>query len=290
MRLLTGAVLASCFLVAAGSPRAAEGERPAFPVVAGWKFAPPPGDSLYTPDNLWDMIDGAADLYLGYGFEDLRIGEYTDAGGTDVRVELYRFSSTENAFGVYSQERNPGYRFVEIGTQGYVEDKVLNFLCGVYYVKISSHREGKTGREAMLVIGRRIAEYLQQRSGWPTRLEFFPEENKLPDTESYIAENFLGYRFFHSAFIARYEGGCMLFIMEFDSPLQARAVAEAYMIAVDRKKGLKEGEITDIADPRNDPIVMLLRGRVICGAIDPTGSPLAHRYIELLGARLPGGN
>ncbi len=258
-----------------------------FPTVAGWKTAPPPGDSVYTPDNLWDTIDGGADLFLSYGFVDLHIMEYTDTSGTDVRVELYRHASRANAFGIYSQERNPGYNFIEIGTQGYVEEKVLNFFCGMYYVKISSHREGKAGIAGMALIGRRVAEHLGQEAGWPATLTLLPAQKRLPNSESYIAENFLGYRVFHSAFTARYEGGCTLFIMEFESASRARGVAEAYMKAVGRPQELTEGEITDIPDPHNGSVAMFLKGRTISGAFGAGGEALARRYMELLKVRLP---
>ena len=286
MKLILAPVL--FFLLSGGGGLfAKEGDGSVFPRVAGWRIAPPPGDSVYTPDNLWDIIDGAAELFLSYRLLDLRIMEYADTAGTDVRVELYRHDSRTNAFGIYSQERNPGAHFIDIGTQGYVEDKVLNFLCGVYYVKISSHREGKEGTDAMLLIGRRVAEHLGQESGWPAALELLPGEQRLPNTESYIAENFLGYRMLHSAFTARYEGGCTLFIIDLESPSRARGVADSYMKAVGRPQGLPEGEITDIQDPHNGSLAMFLQGRILSGAFSAGGAPaLAHRYLELLEPRL----
>ena len=213
--------------------------------------------------------------------------EYTDSAGTDVRVELYRHNSSANAFGIYSQERNPGYKFIEIGTQGYIEEKVLNFLCGVYYVKISSHREGSAGIDGMALVGRRVADHLHQEPGWPAPLALLPAEKRLPNTETYIAENFLGYRALHSAFTARYEGGCTLFVMDLGSASRARGAAEAYMKAVGRQRELTEGEITDIPDPHNGSLALLIKGRTISGAFGAGGGALAHRYMELLKVRLP---
>ncbi len=286
MRLILAPVL--FFLISGGGASFAQrGEGSVFPTVAGWRIAPPPGDSVYRPDNLWDIIDGAAELFLSYGLVDLRIMEYTDTAGTDVRVELYRHDSRTNAFGIYSQERNPGAHFIDIGTQGYVEDKVLNFLCGVFYVKISSHREGSEGINAMQLIGRRVAEHLGQEPGWPAALALLPAEQRLPNTEGYIAENFLGYRILHSAFTARYEGGCTLFIIDLESPSRARGVAESYMEAVGRLQEMREGKITDIPDPHNGPLAMLLHDRILSGAFSTGGGPaLVHRYLELLEARL----
>jgi hypothetical protein len=204
-------------------------------------------------------------------------------------VELYRHSSAANAFGIYSQERNPTYHFVGIGTQGYLEDKVLNFLCGVYYVKISSHREGHEGREAMLSIGRRVAEHLHQEALWPPALALLPSEGRLPNTEAYIAENFLGYRFFRSSFTARYEGGCTLFVMDLGSPSGARAAARAYTKRLGGDQELKEGEITDLRDPRIGQVAMVLKGRRLCGVLGGGGGRPVHRYLEILVGGLPSG-
>ena len=266
--------------------RARAGEDSRFPAVPGWTLAPPPGESVYTPDNLWDCIDGGAELFLSYGFVDLHIGEYTDAAGTDVRVELYRLSSGTNAFGIYSQERNPGYQFIDIGTQGYVEEKVLNFLSGVYYVKMSSHRQGKTGIDAMEAIGRRVADALHQERGWPLALALLPAEKRLANTESYSAENYLGYADFRSAFSARYEGNVTLFLMDFGSRTRAHAAAIAYLNRAASADSLTEGSITDVSDPHNGSVAMLLVGRFVCGA---TGGEKAraHRYMELLQRGLP---
>lgn len=269
-------------LTGCGAPLADAGEGSLFPAVPGWKSAPPPGDSVYTPENLWDIIDGAAELFLSYGFVDLQIREFADTAGTDVRVELYRHSSGTNAFGMYSQERNPGCHYIEIGTQGYVEDKVLNFLSGVFYVKISSHRGGTEGIDAMVLIGSLVARHLHQESGWPSPLARLPAERRLPNTESYIAENFLGYRSLRSAFTARYEGGCTLFLMEFGSASLARSAADAYVKAAGAVQNLREGEMTDVSDPRTGPVVMLLRGRTLSGAFGTGGDALLHRYLDLL--------
>jgi hypothetical protein len=289
MKLLFGSILLS-LMMACGASAATAGDGTTFPAIAGWTLAPPPGDSVYTPDNLWDIIDGAAELFLSYGFVDLRIGEYSDSAGTDVRVELYRHSSRENAFGMYSQERIPDYHFIEIGTQGYVEERVLNFFTGVYYVKISSHRDGQTGINAMLLIGRRVAEHLQQEPGWPAVLALLPAEKRIANTESFIAENFLGYSFFHSAFTRRYEQGLTLFVMDFDSPSRARAAADAYLKTIGLPPGVPENAITDISDPHNGPLVMLVRGRRVSGGFGSVEKAVAHRYLGLLRERLPAEN
>ncbi len=268
-----------------GTPTGSGAEGPAFPQVPGWHIAPPPGDSLYTSDNLWDIIDGGAELFLSYGFRDLRIAEYTDTAGTDVRVELYRHSTGENAFGIYSQERNPGYHFIGMGVQGYVEEKVLNFLCGSYYVKISSHREGKPGIDAMETIGRRVAEHLRQKAEWPAALAVLPAEGRMANTEGYIAENFLGYRCFHAAFTARYEGGCTLFLMDCGSPAGAGGAVKEYTKTAGIAADFPEDEIVQVTDRHSGPVAMFVHGRYLCGAYGG-GVPPPRPLLELLRVRV----
>ena len=92
------------FLVCMMPEAGAAGRGDILPHVEGWSLAPRQGDAVCTPENLRNIIGGAADLFLRYGFSDLRIGEYTNPSGIDVRIELYRHNSVENTFGICSQE------------------------------------------------------------------------------------------------------------------------------------------------------------------------------------------
>jgi hypothetical protein len=260
-----------------------------FPEVAGWTFAPPPGDSVYTPNNLWDIIDGGAELFLSYGFVDLRIGEYSNAAGTDVRVELYRHASKENAFGIYSQERNTGYHFIRIGTQGYIEDGALNLLCGTYYIKISTHKKGKAARDAMEMIGRKVLASLGEKSGWPPQLGYFPPERKVANGEGYVGENLLGYKFFHSAFTARYRDGSTLFLIEYASPAEARSAVTAYQKAVRDTAEMREGTVAEISDLYNGAVYILVHGRTLAGAYGTVAKSEARERLERVKVKIPGG-
>src|SRR5512133_2305471 len=74
---------------------------------------------VFTPENLWDFINGAADNYLAYGFADLHVAEYKK-GKDVIKLEIYRHGDTTLAFGIYSSERSPTFRFVNLGAQGYI--------------------------------------------------------------------------------------------------------------------------------------------------------------------------
>jgi hypothetical protein len=254
-----------------------------FPAIQGWSLAL---DSVvYTPDNLWNIIDGAADAFLLYGFIDLHIGEYLNRDSVDVRAELYKLSSAANAFGIYSQERKPEYNFIDVGTEGYIEDGVLNFLCGTYYVKLSSHAVGRKGLSALRVTADTLASHLHQNKTTPPQLSLLPSERKIQRSESYIADSYLGYSFFRSAFIAQYDssGKIQLFVMEFESPAAARAALKRYTETLNTPdKRIEDGRYM-LDDPNNGTIGMLLYKQYLCGVVNCEKEPAREVYLERLG-------
>jgi len=245
---------------------------------------------VYSPDNLWNIIDGAADAYLLYGFEDLHIGEYLSPDSVDVRAELYRHSSAANAFGIYTQERKPEYNFIDVGTEGYIEDGVLNFLCGTHYVKLTSHTMGSKGLAALRTVAASLVSYLHQEKGFPPQLAFLPSEGQIRRSESYIADSYLGYSFFHSAYVAQYDDGgkTQLFVMEFESPAAARSALERYMKTLNSPGGqVRDGKYT-LADPNNGTIGVLLERQYLCGVVNCGKEKTRAKHMERLGRSLRG--
>ncbi len=224
---------------------------------------------VYTPDNLWNIIDGAADAYLLYGFVDLHTAEYRSPDSVDVRAELYKHSSAANAFGIYSQERKPEYSFIDVGTEGYIEDGVLNFLCGDYYVKLTSHAMGTKGRKALNATAEQLVAHLHQGKGFPSQLALLPVDGKIQRSESYIADSYLGYSFFRSAFVAQYDsaGKIQLFVMEFPSPEAAHGTLERYLKTLGKLQERAADGNYNLSDPNNGTIGMLLEKQYLCGVV-----------------------
>lgn len=235
------------------------------PFIEGWTRLE--GEIIYTRANLFDLIDGAADLFLSYGFVDLRTARYIGIDSTVVRVELYRHDSRDNAFGMYSAERAPEYRFIDVGTQGYMEEGVLNFLSGIFYVKIMTREEGDRGRDAMTLVARHVHEALRQDDSWPEVLEFFPQKGKLANAEGYIAENFLGYKFLRSAFTAEYNqrGRFRLFIIAPQGPGETEHMAQRYLTEIGAEGASRHNGSFFFDDPNNGPIALAVEGRYLCG-------------------------
>jgi len=208
-------------------------------------------------------------MFVSYGLQDMRAAEYWSKDSLDVRVELYRYSRHENAFGVYSQERSPEFTFIEIGTQGYMEEGLLNFLCGLYYAKISTHRSGGEAKNAMLNVAKVIVEHLQQATGWPAMIRLLPSEGRLANSETFVLENFLGYSFMRSAWTARYEAdkGPLAFVLDCVTSDDAGRTLRQYLQVVNAGESTAVNGLFNIVDPNHGWVGLVVRGRFLAGVV-----------------------
>src|SRR5512147_3107272 len=70
---------------------------------ANWKWD---GKEMkYNSKTLFDYMDGAAELYLTYGFQNLTVRRFEKSKQPPIIVELYEMASSEDAYGLFSFER-----------------------------------------------------------------------------------------------------------------------------------------------------------------------------------------
>ena len=251
--------------------------------VDGWKRS---GDVLiYYPDNLYEYINGAADLYISYDFEELRVGEYINSKKSSIVVDIYRHRTPLYAFGIYSQEKPSQGNFIKIGAQGYQQELMLNFVKGAYYVKLSGSDISENSEQVLQEFARKIAHDLEGSSRLPQELSFFPEKNKIKNSEKFIAKNFLGYGFLHDVFSAEYhnkDNTFSIFILPRNSSEECRAILFAYIEKTKTEiKDLSEGTYT-ITDPYNGPVTLMWKSKFIAGILDLSNEALRQEYLQLL--------
>jgi len=186
-----------------GNSKSAYGKEVIFPELDGMSIDY--NYPVYTGEDLWDYINGAADGYQAYHFEQLNIAEYKDGDDNIVKVEIYRHKRPEDAYGIYSTERSPDYHFVDIGAEGYAEKSLTNFVTGHYYVKVIAGA-GTTGSDRMIMkISHAVCKSLVEKPELPELLSVFPAEGRLDHSDSFISSNVLGHEFLQDAFKADYE-------------------------------------------------------------------------------------
>ncbi len=261
-------------------------ENDLFPEIKGWDLKIE--KETYTPANLFELIDGAADLYIQYGFQRLYIATYHNNQDIAVRVELYHHNVPENAYGIYTSERMPDYHFIPVGVQGYTAEGVLHFLTGSFYVKIMSVGSRNAGEEILRLIAEEIVKKINQNNSWPVEISFFPEEGKVFMSDGYVAKNFLGYGFLQSAFTARYTtgGGMTLFIIH-GKDKEAEVMLNTYLGMMKEDKVRRQDGIYIVNDFFNGNVYMSLKSDYIAGAFnvrdEQAAITLIKRTTELIG-------
>lgn len=258
-----------------------------FPDLEGWKK--PQKLDTYTADNLWDIIDGAADGYLLYDFEEMTMGDYTLDNGLYITLEVYRHQSAEDAFGIYSQERPSKATYIQIGGQGYQEDANLNFFAGKHYIKIRCSGKSELEVNSVRKLGETIAKLAGPDSKLPSQLALFPVEGKIPNSEQYINQNFMGYSFFRNAFIANYivKGSAFnIFIISGATAQDCKDMLQSLLKNNGKEQTNLVPGIFDIKDKYNGNLKVLWKDKYLCGVYNTGDNKIMQDYIALLDINL----
>ena len=248
----------------------------------------------YAPENLYEYIDGASDLFLAYGFKELTLVHYKYPSNAEVTLELYDQGSPENAFGMYSQERPREGEYFPVGAEGYGEEKIFNCTKGPFYVKLSLM--GCVDERPVLFlerIARRVAERLPATSSLTSLLNAFPQEDKRSRSETYVLENFLGHPFLSRFFSAEYslEGKTYrLFLSEKGTPEEAALVLKEWNRIAPQVKDLSpaRGETVRLEDPFNGTVLLKVLDKSVLGVLSPDpllGEELLERFAQGLARR-----
>jgi hypothetical protein len=253
-----------------------------FPDLEGWAKDGEP--ALYEPETLYEYIDGAADIYISYGFRELASLYYVKGENEGIAVDVYRHDTPRNAFGIYSQERPSDGDFIDVGTQGYYETGMLNFLLGAYYVKLSGYSLGDEDETLLKSVAKDVASRLGDDPGLPPVLSAFPDSGKIQNSEKYVETNFMGHGFLSHAFTAEYRAvgrDLRVFIIEADDEGQAKTMVDGY-VKLAKEKGQPveiEGSSVRLRDPyqgKSGEVNLVTRGRYIWGML--TDDPALRDY------------
>jgi len=173
------------------------------PEIMDWSFQEEP--QTYIPGTLFEYIDGASEAYLSYDFKELIVGNYQKKGSeTTLTLEIYNMGTPLNAFGIFSSERFPESPEAGLGVAGYLEEEVLNFIAGPYYIKLICYNGQENTPQYLKLFASEVEKKIKDKGSLPDIFKCFPEEGRVKNSEKYIKKDFMGFNFLKNGFAVTY--------------------------------------------------------------------------------------
>ncbi|MDW8029880.1 MAG: DUF6599 family protein [Armatimonadota bacterium] len=148
-------------------------EHPVLPdEVLGWKWDG--REEVYDRETIFDYIDGMGEIYRAYNFRKVFVRRYEKPDQLRITVDLFDMGMPEDAFGVWTFERDG--EPVKIGQDGDYAAGMLRFWKGRYFVAVWSEGETPELKEAILTLGRKIAEAIKEQGQRPDLMRYLPSK------------------------------------------------------------------------------------------------------------------
>jgi hypothetical protein len=261
----------------------------------GWNIEGRP--DIYTSDNLFDHIDGEAEIYFPYGFEVLASARYVNKQNPQVAIEadIYKMGSLIDAFGMYANYRRVADIETKVGAEAIISPAQLLFYQDRYFVKLQATGTLDIGQDAFLACAKAISRNLPAGTGKPVELEALMVPAVVGKSERYIAQSLLGYSFFNHGLMADAvtpKDELQVFIVLGDSADAAQGSLRQYQDYL-QKSGAKvqmkaraDRISVEAADPLYGNVVAEQYGRYIVGAARFKETSEAKQLVERIGKRL----
>jgi len=150
--------------------------------IQGWKVAAK--DQIYNRNNLYDYINGGAELYLSYGFQNVVNRTYVKSGQPDMVVDIFDMGDSQNAYGVFSHAREEEDTTFGQGSQ-YAAGLLL-FWKDRYYISILTIPETVESKKAIFELARKIEKAIGKEGPLPEILTLLPQQSLVKESIRYF--------------------------------------------------------------------------------------------------------
>jgi hypothetical protein len=258
----------------------------------GWRIAE--GPTPYTPETLWEYLDGGAPRYLAYGLVRMVHVRYQlgDDPLSSISVEVYDMGSELGAFGIYSSIRPPALSVRPWGAEGYRSGNVAAAWKGAVFVHASADDDRPELVELMEILVSRVCAEAVGGVSPPTILDPLPPENLVQHSERYVASDLFGHAMLPGGVLAAYEINghrAELFFSELENEATAQEAIEAF-----RREKERWAEVSNapagfrFEDPGGGSGTVLRSGRFVIGVRGDLPSEAQEDLLERLAERLGG--
>ena len=199
----------------------------------------------YAGKDLYEYINGGAEIYHEYGFVQVIVQDYVNDMGKSVSVEIFEMVSPYSAYGMYTFKTDSKGKRILVGSEAQLADYYMNFWKGPFLVTLTGFDETEETRQGLLNIAEYISSKMSVGRDKPSIVSFLPEEDLVDQSLKYFT-GYLGLRNSHPFFslnIAGFEQGIKgdysgefsFFLFRFEGEEEARKGFQSMKGQKDRK-------------------------------------------------------
>jgi len=232
------------------------------------------GPQPFTKKTLFEHIDGEAELFLKYGFQNSIFAVYQNKKDRENQIELdiYDLGNVVQAFGVFSRFRNedrPG----GFGLDSFLDDHSAFFYQGRYFVMLHAP---EPNREALRQFSKLISIRISDPSPPPKEISYFPKAGLKPGSIQYFPEGLLGHQFLKRGFQGTYveKDEFKLFLAIFQNSQKASSALKDFRDALSKKGKVFSGGFIELEaralkgeDPYQGKVFVAQKGSYLLGIV-----------------------
>ena len=160
----------------------------------------------FAPDDLFNKIDGKADLYLTAGFVQLHCQRFALKAANDVWMEwfVYDMGALPQAFSVFSLQRRSEAQALDLTEFAYQTQNALFFVSGRYYIEAVTAMPTEPMMAAMRAMARQFVAANPPGTTQIPELKLFPPENLEAGSQGLQVADAFGFDRFTNVFTAKY--------------------------------------------------------------------------------------
>ena len=157
-------------------------------------------------EKLYEYINGGAEPYLSYSFIRVSTVEYQKTTDKKAFVDVWEFSSSDDAFGVFSKDSAGSD--INLGNGSALLNNYLYIWNDTYFIRIEP-REGNVLTDDVTLVGKTILSLMPYKKlRLPSAMSYLPQQHLIKESikffhkkiildNIYISENFIEENVFH---------------------------------------------------------------------------------------------
>lgn len=247
---------------------------PAGGSISGWDT--PDAVLTYSQENLYNLVDGQADAFFAYGFEQVTVQRYQNAAGARLNVEIWQLANSADAYGLFHS--GIAGQPASIGVEGDSDPgRRLAFWQQRYFVSVTATEA--IPDETLWTFAKEIAKRLPSGGELPPIVKRLPPEGFVEGSALFFheeisiqmeiwlgGENILGLSQAANGIVARYAWGDQ----------KARLLLIEYPTASETAHGLKALQGSEI----KDIVAVGSNGVVLAAVIGQVGADRAQALLQ----------